>query len=89
MSLVPRLICIRALVAFVAIGFSAVSSAAGSATGATVTGLNINQNDSMVFISISIAKTGNPSCSVNTAWSFVLPLTTALQNQMYALLLSA
>jgi hypothetical protein len=55
----------------------------------------------MVFISISQSgnsaspspgyKTGNPTCSTNGPgqWAFVLPLSGALQTQMYAALLAA
>jgi hypothetical protein len=46
----------------------------------------------MVFISIGQNyKTGNPTCSTNGPgqWAFVLPLSGALQTQMYAALLAA
>jgi hypothetical protein len=43
----------------------------------------------MVFISVHSPKSGNPACSTNGTWAFVLPLTTSLQSQMFAALLSA
>jgi hypothetical protein len=43
----------------------------------------------MVFISVHSPKTSNPACSTNGTWAFVLPLTTSLQTQMFAALLSA
>ena len=72
-----------------AITLSATASA-GSSTGATITHIYFgNSYGSFVFIEVSAAKTGNPSCSSNTTWGFVLPLTTTLENQMLAVVLAA
>src|ERR1700693_793808 len=77
------------LAALGALGISAAASAT-TLTGATITGIRIDtQIGSMAFVSINISKgSTNPTCSTNV-WSFVLPLTNALQNQMLAQLLSA
>jgi hypothetical protein len=65
-------------------------ASAGSVTGATITNVLIGTNyGGMIFIEVSSAKSGNPSCSTNSNWGFVLPLTTALENQMLAVILSA
>jgi hypothetical protein len=82
-------IAIRTMTGLGAIVFSAAASA-GSVTDATITGIGITEQiGSMAFISVSIAKSGNPTCHNNGTWSFVLPLTTPLQNQMFAQLLAA
>jgi hypothetical protein len=79
---------IRMMVALLSALVSATAFA-GTVTGATITGIGVDtQLGSMAFISISLSKTGNPACNTNS-WSFVLPLTTALQNQMFAQLLAA
>ena len=97
MGSLPRLqaICdhwattIKAVAVLVAICFC-TSASAGSVTGATITSIYLgNSYGSLVFIQTSVAKTGNPSCSTNGTWGFVLPLTTALENQMLAVVLSA
>jgi hypothetical protein len=65
------------------------TASAGSQIG-TITELYMGTDyGGMVFIAISGAKTNNPACSTNNTFSFVLPLTTALQSQMYAALLAA
>jgi hypothetical protein len=72
------------------------SSVNGVAVNVLIASLGMTTtNGSMVFISISSNtggyKTGNPTCSTNGAgqWVFVLPLNTALQNQMFTALLAA
>jgi hypothetical protein len=84
----PRTTIVGILAALCLIALSATASA-GSVTGATIRQVQIQTNYNMVFIAISTAKTGNPSCSANGQFGFVLPLTTALDNQMLAVLLSA
>jgi hypothetical protein len=79
---------IKILVILGAIGLAATASA-GSVTGATITQLQIGTVYNEVFVSVNVSKTGNPSCSANGEFSFVLPLTTAIENQELALLLSA
>jgi hypothetical protein len=79
----------KTIAALGALLFSAAASA-GTVTGATITALGMGTAyGNLVFVSINIPKTGNPACSNNTAWNFVLPLTTALENQFLALLLAA
>ncbi|SRR5258708_11485694 len=85
-SVLARFKILAALV--VATGLAATASA-GTVTGATITQLQIQTTYNEVFIAISAAKTGNPSCSANGSYGFVLPLTTALENQMLATLLAA
>jgi hypothetical protein len=79
---------IRVLMSAGAIGLSAMATA-GSVTGATITQIQIATNYTGAFISFSVAKVSNPSCSSNPNWSFFLPLTTTLENQMLALMLAA
>jgi hypothetical protein len=72
-----------------AIGFSAAASAAGSASGATITSVAIDsQIGGVAFITINVTKSNNPTCA-GTSWAFVLPITTAVGNQMLAQLLAA
>jgi hypothetical protein len=78
----------RALIALGAICFSSVALSAGSVTNATITQIQISTTYSEVFIAVNVAKTSNPSCSANGTFGFVLPLTTSLENQMLAVLLS-
>jgi len=81
----------KALMALVAMSVSA-GAYAGSVNGAVITGLGIDtQIGNVAYISLNIAKSTNASCSANTAGNFVfvLPLTTALENQMLAVLLTA
>jgi hypothetical protein len=79
----------KALAAAVALSVSAGASA-GSVDGATITGIGIDTDaGSIAFISISAPKSNNPACSTSTTVSFVLPLGTALANQILALLLTA
>ena len=80
---------IKTLVALSAIGLSSTASA-GSVTGATIAAIFVDgAYGSMVFVSLNAAKSDNPSCSTSSTYGFVLPLTTALDNQMLALLLAA
>ena len=82
--------CGKTLVALGAMIVSVAASAQGSVSGATITSLGFNNEiPNAVFISINIGKTNNPACSTNTAWSFILPLTTTFENQMLAGLLAA
>jgi hypothetical protein len=83
--------CVKAVVVvWLAFCFSAAAYAGGEVDGATVANLTINTQDgNMVFVTVSTQKSGNPPCSSGSPQSFVLPLTTALQNQFLALLLSA
>ena len=72
--------------------FCSTASAAGTISGAQITGLYINTAYNMVFISTNLPKTGSPACSYYNSPGtneFVLPLGTTLQNETYALLLSA
>jgi hypothetical protein len=72
-----------------AIGFSAVASA-GSTLGGVITSITLNTDEgSFAFISTSASKNGTPACSTNTGAQWVLPLTSALDNQIYAQLLAA
>ena len=66
-----------------------LSATAGAITGATITQIQIATNNTGAFIAFSVAKTSNPACSSNPNWSFYLPLTTPLENQMLALILAA
>lgn len=65
------------------------TASAGTVTSATITQIEIATSYAAVFVAVSAAKTGNPSCSTNGTWGFVMPLTSATENQMLALLLSA
>ena len=74
------------------LGALCLSSAAfaGQAGSVTITHVLIGPVfGNMIFVSVSGAVAGPPACSDNTAWSFVLPLTTPLENQMLAILLTA
>ncbi len=63
----------------------------GAAAGAQITGIAIDaQIGNMAFIGIRPnTKGNNPACSTNAGSSFVLPLNTPLQLQMFAMLVSA
>jgi hypothetical protein len=75
------------------------SSTNGVAVSVFIDSLGMDSTlGSMVFISIGPppysttgSKTGNPTCSTTGPgqWSFVLPLTTAIQQQMFTALLAA
>jgi hypothetical protein len=81
---------LRQALAIVALMGVSVCATAGSANGALITGIGIDTDiGSVAFISINVAKSNNPACSTSTTVSFVLPLGTALENQMLALLLAA
>jgi hypothetical protein len=77
----------------VAIGMLLVvrsASAAGSVTGAVITGIGIDwQLGNMAFISVNIPVSGSPACHINGSWAFVLPLSTPPQTSMLAQLLAA
>jgi hypothetical protein len=69
---------------------ASIAASAGSVTGATITGLGMNPGSgSVVWVSVNVSKSSNPACSTNSTWGFVLPLTTTLENQFLALLVSA
>jgi hypothetical protein len=74
----------------VLLGAMSVSVAASASTvTATITRLVMGTGyGDYVFIELSAAKTGNPACSTS-GFGFVLPLASATENQMLALLLSA
>jgi hypothetical protein len=87
------------LAAFTAIGGTTAAIGANSSTNgvaATVIidslGMDSTLGD-MVFISVGSygSKTSNPACSTEGPgqWSFVLPLTNAIQQQMFTALLAA
>jgi hypothetical protein len=64
----------------------------GVATNVVVSGIGmVSTLGNMVFIEIAGYKAGNPSCSTSGPgqWSFVLPLTTTIQQQMLTALLTA
>ncbi len=79
---------IKSLLILTAVGLSATASG-GAVTGATITQLEIATQYNMVMVALSVLPTGSPSCVTNSTWSFALPLTTPVENQMLALLLSA
>jgi hypothetical protein len=71
------------------VALSGAAIAQGSVGQAIITGIAIDtHDDNMAFISVNVAKTDNPACSTS-AWAFVLPLTTPLQNLMFSQLLAA
>ena len=79
---------VKALAVLGAITISATATA-GSSTNVTITQIFVgNSYGSLLFIAVT-SKTGNPACNTNATYNFVLPLTTALENQMLAVLLSA
>lgn len=62
----------------------------GVATNVVVSGIGIVSTlGNMAFIEIAGSKTGNPACSSNGQgqWSFVLPLTNTIQQQMLTALM--
>lgn len=69
------------------------SSLNGVAANVRIVGIGmVSTLGNMVFIEIANGtKENNPSCSTSGpgTWSFVLPLTTTIQQQMFALLLKA
>jgi hypothetical protein len=79
---------IKSLLIVGASSFSLTASA-GSVIGVTITQLEIATQYNMVMVALTVLPTGSPSCVTNTTWSFALPLTTPVENQMLALLLSA
>jgi hypothetical protein len=92
----PRLVVVAVLLAFAVTGAAPVigqsSPANGVATNVMVSGIGMSSTaGNMVFIEISANKTGNPSCSTNGPgqWSFVLPLTSTIQQQMLTTLMAA
>jgi hypothetical protein len=75
-----------------AMAFSEAAYANGSVTGGVITALYNNQQlGNYVFITISGAKSGSPSCQTNGTFQFVLNMSSSNANapQMYAALLSA
>ena len=85
----PRFLLQAVLVTVATVGFAGSAVAQGRVSGAAITGIAIDTHDAnMAFISIDIAKADNPTCSTS-AWAFVLPLTTPLQNLMFSQLVAA
>lgn len=67
-----------------------VVASAGSTNGALITSITTNTDfGSYVLINTSVTKAGAPSCATNTGYQWVLPLSSALDNQIYAQLLAA
>ena len=62
----------------------------GSVEG-TVTKIAIDRvyNPPRAFIVVDGAKTGSPACHVSSTWSFVLPLQSDVDRDIYSMLLSA
>lgn len=79
----------KALAVLAAMSVSAGASAS-TVSNAIVTGISIDtQSGNVAFITVNVAKSGgNPSCSTS-GFSYVLPLTTSLENQFLAVLLAA
>ena len=87
----PRVVTVGLVATLAATGAAPVL-AGGVATSVLISEFGIVSTlGNMVFIEINGYKANNPSCSTNGPgqWSFVLPLTTAIQQQMYTTLLTA
>jgi hypothetical protein len=65
-------------------------ASAGATSNAVITSITTNTDfGSYVLINTSVAKGGTPSCATNTGYQWVLPLSSTLDNQIYAQLLAA
>ena len=68
---------------------STSASAAGVVSGATVANLFFGQLPNIVFVKVSPAPAGEPSCATNQSYDFTINLTNPGGNQLYATLLAA
>jgi hypothetical protein len=72
------------------LAFSANLAKAGEVAGGTIVAVEASTIDqNMVFIEVSGTKTGNPSCSTNSTWQFVLSLANATTNAMLVEIITA
>jgi len=63
---------------------------AGDVGDTIITKLGIHKGiGDIVFISVDHSKGSLPACHTNTAWAFVLPITSDQDKKIYALLLAA
>lgn len=80
---------IKQIAALCILAFPVAALAAGSASG-TVSHQFVSASfGDIVFVEVSGVKTGNPACSTNSPWQFVIPRTSAFYQDLFTLLQNA
>jgi hypothetical protein len=75
---------------FVGFLLSTIANAASSITNVTVKEAAINRAyGNYVFIHLSSASSGAPSCAINTYWQYTLSLDGLASKELYSMLLAA